>query len=92
MPISEVRTQIYLDKELHQSLKAFARARAVSMAQVVRDAVGAYMVREQKPLSEDLHQADPIWNLPEAGESFDGELRSDAAERHDDYLYGPVTT
>ncbi len=40
-PVSEVRTQIYLPRVLHEAVKKTASKRGVSMGQVIREAVEA---------------------------------------------------
>ncbi len=90
MAISAVRTQIYLEPIQHKALKEIARARSVSMAQVVREAVAAYLGRDRKTaLSDEEYLSDPIWRLPEVGAAFDDSGCGDMAENHDAYLYGP---
>ncbi len=90
MAESAVRTQIYLEPIQHRALKDFAKARATSMAQVVREAIASYLARTPtKTLSDEAYLADPIWSLPEVGAALDGSGPSDLAERHDTYLYGP---
>lgn len=93
MAVSEVRTQLYLAKTQHEALKTLAAKRSVSMAQVVREAIAAYLAGAKKgALDEAGYLADPIWALPEVGESFGETGLVNAAERHDDYLYGPEKT
>jgi predicted DNA-binding protein len=66
------RTQIYLDDELDEELRAVASAQGRSAAAVIREALRAY-----------LDRADPI--LPAAGTV--GALPRDAAAKHDRDLY-----
>jgi predicted DNA-binding ribbon-helix-helix protein len=78
MATSEVRTQIYLPRRLHQSLRRAAKARGVSMAQLIREAAEEALRRTDTP------QQDPLADLV-------GVIRDaphDLAEGHDDYLYG----
>lgn len=75
---SEVRTQIYLPRRLHQALRRAARRRGVSMAQLLREAAEE-AVRRARPADED-----PLADLI-------GIIRgapADLAEHHDRYLYG----
>ena len=77
MATSEVRTQIYLPRRLHQALRRAARARGVSMAHLIREAAEEALRREQP------RSADPLADLL-------GVIRdapSDLAEHHDQYLY-----
>lgn len=94
MAVSEIRTQIYLEREQHEALKREAKRRGVSMAQVVREAVSAYLVESPgaQGMSDEEYLADPIWDLPIGSEEFEGFGRSDAAENHDEILYGPLRT
>lgn len=95
MPISEVRTQIYLEEEQHKALKRAAEARSVSMAQVVREAVAAYVVDEgaegPDPLRDDAaYLADAAWDLLDAAEAIGGSEEGADASRLEEELYGPV--
>jgi hypothetical protein len=95
MALTEVRTQIYLERRQHQALKRAARKRCVTMAQVVREAVADYLAAEPGPerdprRDERAYLADPIWSLPEIAESIGGSGDSADASRLEDELYGPV--
>ena len=80
----EKRTQIYLAGQQHGALKRIAHQRGVSLAQIVREALTAYMAAETQPA---WHRAtgsmDPLGDLIGCAEG-DGDL----AAHHDDYLYG----
>ena len=90
MAQSAVRTEIHLEPSEHEALLNFAKARATSMAQVVREAIASYLARaSSEALTDEAYLADPIWSLPDVGATFDGSGPSDLAERHDTYLYGP---
>jgi len=78
MAASEVRTQIYLPRRLHRSLRRAAKVRGVSMAQLIREAA------EEALRGMELPQQDPFADLV-------GAIRDappDLAEGHDHYLYG----
>ena len=95
MPISEVRTQIYLEERQHDALKRAAQERSVSMAQVVREAVAAYLVdegaSEPDPFrDDDVYCADPAWSLVEVAEAIGGSEEGADASRLDEELYGSV--
>jgi Ribbon-helix-helix protein, copG family len=95
MPVSEVRTQIYLEEQQHQALKRAAAARSVSMAQVVREAVAAYVASEtgagpDPQRDEATYLADAAWGLPEAAEAIGGSEDGADASRLEEDLYGPV--
>lgn len=87
--VSEVRTQIYLTREKHQALRRVARAREISMAHLVREAVDSYLAEHDG--GSDLHgkgdTTDPIWSLPERAVDFGHE---DASRDHDALLYGDI--
>jgi len=79
MAASAVRTQIYLPRRLHQALRRAARARGVSMAQLLREAA------EDTVRHAERGDEDPLGDLV-------GVIRdapSDLAERHDEYLSRP---
>lgn len=84
MAVSQVRTQIYLPKQLYQRLKRLAERRKVSKAAIVRDAIEAHL-KQELPASD--WENDPIWNIVGAFASRQGDL----SVRHDDYLYGPIS-
>ena len=95
MPVSEVRTQIYLQEEQHEALKRAAEARSVSMAQVVREAVAAYVGSEgaasPDPLRDEaVYLADSAWGLLDIAESIGGSEEGADVSRLDEELYGPV--
>lgn len=47
--ISEIRTQIYLPSGLYRSVKNQAKARNISMAQLVRESLSAHLPPASKP-------------------------------------------
>ena len=81
-----IRTQIYLSEEMYQELKEHSESEGSSIAQIIREALAAYMV--EKEIDEEAYRNDPIWRLPEIGEKLGGTGLHDLAENHDDYLYG----
>lgn len=86
-----VRTQIYLERDQHQTLKQMAAAGQVSMAHLIREAVTLYLAQDKGMTTEEFDQEvylnDPIWQLPKLGEQFGGTGWHDAAENHDHYIY-----
>jgi hypothetical protein len=95
MALSEVRTQIYLERWQHQALKRAAKRRAVTMAQVVREAVASYLADEPEPERDprdnrQTYLADPLWKLPEIAETIGGSGEHAEASRLEEELYGPV--
>ena len=95
MPISEVRTQIYLEQKQHETLKKKAKERSVSMAQVVREAVAAYLMEDHGDpshprISEESYLTDSAWSLLETAEEIGGSEPSADALRLEEELYGPA--
>jgi len=80
MALTEKRTQIYLTLSQHSALVRAARTRNVSLAEVVREAVNAYLTRKPGP---EPGGSDPLADLIGC---FEGP--GDLSDRHDDYLYG----
>jgi hypothetical protein len=90
MAESAVHSQIPIEPTQLAALEEFARSRALSISQVVRDAIASYLTRASTGgLTEEQYLADPIWDLPEVGATFTGSGPDDLAEQHDTYLYGP---
>lgn len=56
------RTQIYFDKEEKNSLMRVAKKKGVTMAEVVREAVCEYLVKEQKSVLDHLSDSCGIWS------------------------------
>ena len=84
----KIRTQIYLEKEQHDELTRVAARKSVTMAHLIREAVTAYLTEEEASgLDEDAYLNDPIWQIPEIAEQFEGTGWIDAAENHDHYIY-----
>jgi hypothetical protein len=81
MRVTEKRTQIYLTRAQHAALLRMARRRKVSLAQVVREALDAFLdvPSNRKPLLRD-----PLDGLVGFVTGPD-----DLAENHDEYLSGP---
>jgi len=78
MAVTDVRTQIYLPRDLHRALRRVARQRRVSMAHLLRDAAEE-AVRRTAP-----GPADPLADLIGAAATGPRDLSSE----HDHYLYG----
>ncbi len=78
MPTSEVRTQIYLPRKVHGALRRAARARGVSMAQIIREAA------EETLRREDTREQDPLSGLIGVMKNAPADL----SVNHDHYLYG----
>jgi hypothetical protein len=78
MAASEVRTQIYLPRRLHQSLRKAAKARGISMAQLIREAAEEAVRRTETPRQDPF--ADLVGVIRDAP--------TDLAEAHDHYLNG----
>ena len=89
MAVSEVRTQIYLERAQHEALKRVAARRALSMAQVVREAIALYL---DEPAERRRRTArdDPAWSVLEAARKIGGSGRADGAAQVEEDLYGPL--
>jgi hypothetical protein len=70
------RTTIFLDESAERDLKALAQRRDVPMADLVREALGRYLVEEKRGESAPL-------SFIAIGRSG----RSDTAERHEELLW-----
>ncbi len=81
-----IRTQIYLSEEMYRELKEHSESQGSSIAQLIREAVAAYLAR--RSIDEEAYYDDPIWRLPEIGEQLVGSGLRDSAVNHDEYLYG----
>lgn len=78
-PLIVERTQIYLDEELKEGLRAVAEREGRSLAAVLRDAAAEYISRR-----ESGEESDPLLALIGIG----GGSNKDGALDHDRYLYG----
>lgn len=83
-----VRTQIYLPESLHARLKNRGQILNKSMADQIREAVERYLATEAAPQAM---PDDPIWSLPDLAIHTPAGSPSDAAVKHDRYLYRPGT-
>lgn len=94
MAVSEVRTQIYLEREQHEALKRAARQRAVSMARIIREAIATYLVERgwvtTELMHDDAYLADAAWKIPSIADEIGGSGREDGAARLEEELYGPI--
>ncbi len=81
MALSEIRTQIYLPKDLFGNLKKHAQQGKKSVAQVIREAIGAFLEERARPAVR--------WSNDPITRSI-GMVKGDTdlAENHDKYLYG----
>ena len=73
-----------LPVSVYEQLKAEAARTGQEIAQILRDAATAYLVREEGVALSD----DPIWRLPEIARELGGSGITDGAVYHDKYLYG----
>lgn len=89
MALSEVRTQIYLERTQHEALKRVAARRSLSMAQVVREAIALYLGEPAEKRSRKSRR-DPAWSLLEAAREIGGSGRADGAAQVEEDLYGPL--
>ena len=75
-----IRTQIQLTEEQSRQVKSVARQERVSMAQVIRDAIDAWMEQRTEPSTADRWER----SLSVVGKFRSG--LSDLAENHDAHL------
>lgn len=74
-----IRTQIQLDKEQMEWLRAEARERGISVSQLIRESVNHFRVSEEQVPEDKKRKA-----LAAIGRFSSG--KSDVSERHDAYL------
>lgn len=79
----KTRMQILLDPEAKKMLERAAKARDVSVGQVIREAVELYG-KEVAGEEKDLTDTDPIWDMV----GLVSTQVTDLSEQHDHYLYG----
>jgi len=79
--LSEIRAQIYLPKVLFGNLKKHARQGKKSVAQVIREAIGAFLEERARPAVQ--WTKDPITRSIGTAKGD-----PDLSENHDQYLYG----
>ena len=82
MKISEVKTQIYLPKALFGNLKKHAGRGKKSVAQVIREAIGAFLEENARPPIR--WEDDPITRSIGIAKGRDRDLST----HHDKYIYG----
>ncbi|NJD03095.1 MAG: hypothetical protein FIA99_11005 [Ruminiclostridium sp.] len=73
------RTQIYFDKTEKDNLMRVAKKKGKTMAEVVREAVGEYLVKEQESILDKLVDTGGIWqdrNDINDSESFVSDIRN----------------
>lgn len=73
-----LRTQIYLDPELHRRAKGRAAERGISLAEYVREALAADLSEDREPVDRSV-----IFNLGDSG-------GSDVARQKDRYVADAV--
>lgn len=79
MPV--VRTQIQLTEAQYRALRRAARARGVSMAEIVRRCIEGGIAEQMPDRSEAYARAAEL-----VGKFSDRSRRSDVASQHDEYL------
>jgi hypothetical protein len=81
MALSEVRTQIYMTKQMAADLKKQAHEQKKSLAELVRMAIGRYL--------EDQRAGAIDWRNDPITRSLGSVIAdADLSENHDKYLYG----
>lgn len=78
-----IRTQILLEKEEHEALKALAQQRGRSISQVAREAI-------RKEIEQERSRRDALRRrfLDAAGCGLEPDEATDVARHHDAYLHG----
>ena len=80
--MAKVRTQIQLEPDEHEALRALARRRHVSVSQALREMLRA-------ALGLDADRAERVKRfLAAAGVGREPDARRDVARSHDEILYG----
>ena len=80
--MAKVRTQIQLEPDEHQALRALARRRRISLSHAIREMLRA-------ALGLDAHRAERVERfLAAAGSGKEPDARRDVARKHDEILYG----
>ncbi|NMB12419.1 MAG: ribbon-helix-helix protein, CopG family [Firmicutes bacterium] len=74
------RMQFYIEPELRNDLEALAKHRNVSMAELIREAIRGFVIREMPK-----REMDPILDIIGMIESPDGP--TDVGKNHDRYIY-----
>ena len=82
MALSDIKTQIYLPRDLFGNLKRHARHGKQSMAQVIREALSAFLEEHARPAVN--WADDPITRSIGMAKGGDRDLST----HHDKYLYG----
>lgn len=74
------RMQFYIEPELRNDLEALAKHRNVSMAELIREAIRGFVIREMPK-----REMDPILDIIGMIKSPDGP--TDVGKNHDRYIY-----
>ncbi len=81
------RTQIYFDKSEKDNLMRVAKKKGKTMAEVVREAVGEYLVKEQTSVLDKLASTGGIWQDRsdiKDSDSFVSDIRSKWFEKKEE--------
>ena len=76
------RTTIMLPRDLKKRAARQARARGISLGELIREALVALIRRDNESSADDP--------LIEDSAVYNGPISANTAERHDDLLYGPA--
>jgi hypothetical protein len=76
------RTTIMLPRDLKERAAREARARGISLGELIREALAALIRRDNESSADDPLIADST--------VCNGPIPANTAERHDDLLYGPA--
>lgn len=75
------RTTIMLPRDLKLRAVERAKVKGMSLGEIIRES----LERALQPEADDSRTRDPLFSEPLL---FTGDVPTDLAERHDDYLYG----
>ena len=76
-----LRTQIQIEKDQIEWLKAEARSRGISVSQLIREGIALFRTREERFPEDKKKRALAVVGCFSSG-------KSDVSEKHDDYLAG----
>lgn len=79
-----VTTNVRLPADVYMRLKRRSAEVGTSLGELVREAVGEYLVTREPDVSPETWLADPFFSVIGVGASG----RSDGSEKHDSQLYG----
>lgn len=82
-----VRTQVYLPQAVYAQLQKRAKTHGLTLAVQIREALESYLRRANGVAEDEIEPLD-LGNLFEIIGKYGGSGLGDAAENHDQYIYG----